>query len=617
MPNLHCAQWNMSPASEAIMHRRTVISVVLALVASVLISMLVYAAMIQLPRTGQVLTFIPHDDGALKQGAPSPAPRFVDNGDGTVTDSQTGLIWLQNANCTEPVAGVGFASGRLIWADALTWNNSLSSGACGLSDGSHPGDWRVPNVNELESLVDVSQVPTLPANNSFTSVQADGYWTSTTAPGGQSNSARYINLNDGTVNPDTKTSSKYVWAVRGGQAGASTASLSPTVKDFGSVHVNGAASPQLFTMINSGSANLVVSSIGVTGSDAGMFTLNVGDGMNGSCGGTPTLAPGGSCTLLANFAPTTAGAKAASLRVVSNDAATPNKDLALSGTGALPISGTGTVRSVMFVETGLKFFIFPDSGGRWDPINWDPQFKVEGMRVNFQLIAVKGILYPGGEGGPAAQLLSITALNHAPVISGIPPTPAYVGLNYSFTPSASDLDNDTLAFSIQNKPSWAYFNTSTGALTGVPTSGVYNNIIISVTDGNGGISSLPAFVITPTLPPGSLPFIFGTPPTTGTIGTYYSFTPTWINATSFTITNMPEWASFSTVNGSLTGMPRAGNYNNIVISAINPNGSASLAPFTISISTNPPGPIAVPVMDGVWLLPGLLAGIGLFARRRK
>jgi hypothetical protein len=50
-------------------------------------------------RTGQTMSFAAGDDGDIKAGVPFPSPRFTDNGDGTVTDHLTGLIWLKNAYC--------------------------------------------------------------------------------------------------------------------------------------------------------------------------------------------------------------------------------------------------------------------------------------------------------------------------------------------------------------------------------------------------------------------------------------------------------------------------------------------------------------------------------------
>lgn len=77
-----------------------------------------------------------------------------------------------------------------------------------------------------------------------------------------------------------------------------------------------------------------------------------------------------------------------------------------------------------------------------------------------------------------------TSSNHAPAISGSAQTDAVVGVPYSFTPAATDANGDTLAFTITNKPSWATFNSATGALTGTPTvAGTYSNISISVSDG--------------------------------------------------------------------------------------------------------------------------------------
>lgn len=70
-----------------------------------------------------------------------------------MTDTGTGLVWLKNANCTDTVGGVAKPDGYLNWNDAATWSNGLSSGACGLSDGSHAGDWRVPTIDELKFLI--------------------------------------------------------------------------------------------------------------------------------------------------------------------------------------------------------------------------------------------------------------------------------------------------------------------------------------------------------------------------------------------------------------------------------------------------------------------------------
>ncbi len=87
------------------------------------------------------------------------------------------------------------------------------------------------------------------------------------------------------------------------------------------------------------------------------------------------------------------------------------------------------------------------------------------------------------------------AANTAPKISGAPATKATVGVAYSFQPAASDAENDTLGYSIQNKPSWASFSTATGRLSGTPTTAAtHSSIVISVSDGKA-TTALPAFSI--------------------------------------------------------------------------------------------------------------------------
>ena len=85
---------------------------------------------------------------------------------------------------------------------------------------------------------------------------------------------------------------------------------------------------------------------------------------------------------------------------------------------------------------------------------------------------------------------------YSPDIWGTPDTYTALGFAYTFTPQVSDGDDDTLLFSIANKPSWATFDPDTGALSGsVAPATTYSNIVISVSDGRGGVASLPAFDI--------------------------------------------------------------------------------------------------------------------------
>jgi len=155
----------------------------------------------EIARTGQSASLVDYDDGYYDQGVIWPDARFVDNGDGTVTDVMTGLMWLQDADSIT----------------ARSWANALSAVAA-LSTGDHH-DWRLPNVREIESLLDLSQDnPCLPEEYStdFTGVQSDIYWTSTTYAGA-TGSAWCIDLMDGATLIVDKSVSHYVLAVRSTQ----------------------------------------------------------------------------------------------------------------------------------------------------------------------------------------------------------------------------------------------------------------------------------------------------------------------------------------------------------------------------------------------------------------
>ena len=128
-----------------------------------------------LPATGQTACYdakgriIPcadsGQDGELRLGLPWPESRFEIAGD-AVTDRLTGLCWAKRADLTgNPVT----------WQDALLAVSRLNTGESGKAA------WRLPNINELESLVDCSKhSPALPSGHPFEAVR-ESYWSSTTS----------------------------------------------------------------------------------------------------------------------------------------------------------------------------------------------------------------------------------------------------------------------------------------------------------------------------------------------------------------------------------------------------------------------------------------------------
>jgi len=133
--------------------------------------------------------------------------RFTDNSDGTITDNQSGLIWLKNANCF----------GDQNWSTAMASAQRLNSGDCGLRDRSVVGQWRLPSKEEWETLIDKdARNPALPMGHPFTSVRSNDYW-SYTADASNSDFAWSVYLFIGYMNASVKSGSFYVWPVRDGR----------------------------------------------------------------------------------------------------------------------------------------------------------------------------------------------------------------------------------------------------------------------------------------------------------------------------------------------------------------------------------------------------------------
>ena len=169
-----------------------------------------YAAPADLPETGQTTCYDAAgaviacagtgQDGELQKGVAWPSPRFTVDGTGLcVTNNLTGLMWVRTPDIT-----------LMTWATALTYANGLT--ICGYAD------WRLPNVNELESLLNAEQANTATWLNTqgFSNVQADYYWSSST----YADFTAYVwvvGMLDGYVDGGGKASSNYVWPVRAGQ----------------------------------------------------------------------------------------------------------------------------------------------------------------------------------------------------------------------------------------------------------------------------------------------------------------------------------------------------------------------------------------------------------------
>lgn len=151
-----------------------------------------------LPKTGQTTSYRTGDDGTYQKGFAG--TRFTDNGDNTVTDNATGLMWIKDHNAV----GSPFNA-------VMNWNSAIDNSEA-LNYAGHT-DWRLPNVKELFSIVDHStNNPCI--NAIFSNTQSNNYFSST----------RYVSLTDyysvvdfynGPINATNKINSYYVRCVRG------------------------------------------------------------------------------------------------------------------------------------------------------------------------------------------------------------------------------------------------------------------------------------------------------------------------------------------------------------------------------------------------------------------
>ena len=152
-------------------------------------------------KTGLTTSYRAGDDGDYEAGQALPSPRFTDNGDGTVTDNQTGLMWTQDAN----LAGTSNS-----WTEAIDFCNALSLAGY--------DDWRLPNVIETLSLLDYTSGLVGPEFPGIFSNVDSPYWTSScrsTFFGAQS---YYVYEYGATVLGDwTNQYAGAVWPVRGAQ----------------------------------------------------------------------------------------------------------------------------------------------------------------------------------------------------------------------------------------------------------------------------------------------------------------------------------------------------------------------------------------------------------------
>jgi len=222
---------------------------------------------------------------------------LTDNGNGTVTDSSANLTWQKTSY------------GPATWKDSLSYCENLTFGGY--------SDWRLPNINELQSLADYNLFNPSVNTQIFSDTNTSSIYWSSSVYANQSNTAKGVNFYTGARSGEVKTNSNYVRCVRG-QVDPPTRiiKLSGDLA-FGNVNV-GLTATKTLTISNTGNSPLTVSSIdypvGFSGNWSGQIAAN-------SSQPVPVI-----------FSPAAAQLYSGTVKVNSDKT---------SGTNTIAISGTG------------------------------------------------------------------------------------------------------------------------------------------------------------------------------------------------------------------------------------------------------------------------------------
>ena len=271
----------------------------------------------------------------VRGAKPANGHNYLNNNDGTITDLDTGLMWTQ------------------VPSSALSWNAALAY-AEGLTTAGF-SDWRLPNVKELQTLVDITLATSVSAATAQACLQrrlfplatATAYWSSTPLRngGGAPTQAWLVEFgvntaatpprnSQGIVSYEPFTSTYPVFAVRTTSVTTQIAVEQPagtaltdgvSTVSWGNVNV-GSTATKTFTIQNSGSTSLAIAGATIDGTNAANFTVT-----------TPpatSVAAGESTTFVVQFDASAPGNKVAALHIASSDTAVgATFDITLVGTG--------------------------------------------------------------------------------------------------------------------------------------------------------------------------------------------------------------------------------------------------------------------------------------------
>lgn len=567
-----------------------------------------------LPATGQVacyntagLTVECTDtgqDGELRMGAAWPAFRFADNGNGTITDNLTGLIWPKNANPTMDAQISRASGGSVLWADALEF-------VTGLNGTSYLGfsDWRLPNHNELVSLVNYAETtPGVQLNRAGVRDIREQYWSSSSSIANPSD-AWNVTMNGevAELNKFDARLGSYIWPVRGGIETQAVSLQSGETQSKTLVKAVAAAAVTLSVTTSSLSAGTVGTAYSRTLAATGGTTPYTWTKKTGSLPAGVTLSTAG----IISGTPTTAATSTFTVQVKDKAAKTATKSLSIT-INAAPLSITTATLADGYLTTAYSKTLTA-SGGK-TAYSWS--ITSGSLPAGLALAASTGKISgtPTATGSTAitvqvkdanativskSLILTVYAL---PSISTATLSAGNVGTVYSQALTATG-GKTAYSWSISSGtlPAGLTLAASTGVVSGTPTTAVTSSVTFKVIDANARTATKALTITVSTTPPA----ITSTTLADGYAGASYSQALTVTGGKSpyawtKTAGTLPAGLVLSTA-GVISGTPTAAGSNSFTVQVKDANNSIS----SISLYLN----INLPLIISTTVLHDSFAGI--------
>jgi hypothetical protein len=253
---------------------------------------------------------------------------------------------------------------------------------------------------------------------------------------------------------------------------------------------------------------------------------------------------------------------------------------------------TGTIGTAISITPMAS-----DADSDSDSVTWSASALPSGLSINPTSGAITGtpdtnqavsttVSIDDGYGGADSETFSFTIANTAPVLAAFGEQASTSGVAVSLSPSASDVNGDTLSWSATDLPSGLSIDPNSGAITGTPDTVAGYTTIISVADGLGGTDS--ESVTWNVVAGNSAPMVSPIADRVAIIDEAVSFTPTASDANGDTISyaasGLPAGLAINAGTGAITGTPSSLGTYNVTITVADPDDAESSTAFVWTIS---------------------------------